>query len=106
MSEFDQFLEFQRDIAEATLKIIDKYKGEEAPKKQRTYKLNLVEDILRSAGKPLHISEIIEIAERHFNVTLERDSIVSALVKKVKVGQKFIRTAPNTFSLKKGDGHD
>ena len=33
MSEFDQFLEFQRDIAEATLKIIDKYKGEEPPKK-------------------------------------------------------------------------
>ncbi|ACV64747.1 conserved hypothetical protein [Desulfofarcimen acetoxidans DSM 771] len=106
MSEFDQFLDIQREIAEATLKIIDKYKGEEAPKKQRTYKLNLVEDILRSAGKPLHISEIIEIAERRFNVTLERDSIVSALVKKVKVGQKFIRTAPNTFSLKKGDGHD
>jgi len=31
---------------------------------------------------------------------MERDSIVSALVKKVKAGRQFVRVAPNTFALK------
>ena len=35
---------------------------------------------------------------------LKRDSIVSILIKKVKAGQRFIRTAPNTFALKDGPG--
>ncbi len=34
--------------------------------------------------------------------TLKRDSIVSILIQKVKAGQRFIRTAPNTFALKDG----
>jgi hypothetical protein len=33
-------------------------------------------------------------------VQLQRDSIVSILIKKIKAGQKFVRTAPNTFALK------
>jgi len=32
---------------------------------------------------------------------LGRDSIVSAILKKVNAGKSFIRTAPNTFALKK-----
>jgi hypothetical protein len=32
---------------------------------------------------------------------LERDSIVSALIKKIKAGTRFIKVAPNTFALKK-----
>ncbi|KKM12596.1 hypothetical protein SY88_02805 [Clostridiales bacterium PH28_bin88] len=106
MGEFERFLDFQKAIAEATLETIKRFKQEEAPGPKRTYKLNMVERILRTAGRPLHISEIIEIAQRDFQVTLERDSTVSALVKKVKSGQTFTRTAPNTFSLIKGDGYD
>jgi hypothetical protein len=49
----------------------------------------------------VHISKIIEIAKNDYNVTLERDSIVSALIKKIQAGVKFIRVAPNTFALKK-----
>ncbi len=106
MDDFERFLEFNKEIAEATLEIIKKFKREETPKTERTYKLKLVEHILRTARRPLHISEIIEMAQRDFQVTLERDSTVSALVKKVKSGQTFTRTAPNTFSLSKVDGHD
>lgn len=106
MGDFERFLEFHKELAEATLAIIKKFKREEIARPERTYKLHLVERILSTAGRPLHISEIIEIAQRDFQVTLERDSTVSALVKKVKSDQTFIRTAPNTFSLSKGDGHD
>ena len=100
MGEFERFLDFQRDIAEATLETIRRYQGKQPTKKQRMYKTALVEDILRLAGHPLHISEIIKIAQRDFQVTLDRDSIVSALVKKVKAGETFVRTAPNTFYLR------
>jgi len=106
MGDFERFLDFQKALAEAALETIKKFKREEAPGPKRTYKINLVERILGAAGRPLHISEIIEIAQRDFQITLERDSMVSALVKKVKSGQTFIRTAPNTFSLIKGAGYD
>ena len=55
------------------------------------------------AGCPLHVSEIIQLAKRDFEVELDRDSIVSAILKKVNAGKSFIRTSPNTFALKEPD---
>ncbi len=75
-------------------------RGEEALQNKRTSKVDIVEKVLQIAGRPLHVSEIIEMASRDFHVQLERDSIVSIIVKKIKAGQRFIRTAPNTFGLK------
>jgi hypothetical protein len=40
------------------------------------------------------------MAKKDYDVQLDRDSIVSAILKKVKAGKTFIRTAPNTFALK------
>ncbi|MCP4213343.1 MAG: hypothetical protein GY765_01745 [bacterium] len=62
--------------------------------------MEIARNVLSAAAKPLHVSEIVSNAKRDFNVELERDSIVSAIVKKVKAGKTFIRTAPNTFALK------
>ena len=101
MNEFNRFLEYEKEVAEFKLKTIDRLqKRVIAKQKKRTSKSATVEHVLRIAGRPLHISEIIQIAIRDFNVQLERDSIVSMLIKKIKAGQKFIRTAPNTFALK------
>ena len=101
MNEFNRFLEYEKEVAEFKLKTINRLqKGVIAKQKKRTSKSTTVEQVLQIAGRPLHISEIIQIANRDFNVQLERDSIVSMLIKKIKVGQKFIRTAPNTFALK------
>jgi len=105
MNEFERFLKFQREITELKLETIKKYQrlqGKDTAKPKSTSRIELVEDILRAAGRPLHISEIIEIAKRDFEVDLERDSVVSALVKKVKSEQIFVRTAPNTFWLRNG----
>ncbi len=41
-----------------------------------------------------------QLAEKKHQVKLSRDSIVSAILKKINAGQTFIRTAPNTFALK------
>jgi hypothetical protein len=70
-----------------------------APRK-RTSQVDLVRDVLRRAGKPLHITEIIEQVEKANAVKLDRESIVSSLVKKVNRGDSFIRTDKNIFALK------
>ena len=101
MEQFERFLEYEKEIAELKLKTINRlYKGVKAEPKKRTSKADIVEHVLKIAGRPLHVSEIIQIANRDFNIQLERDSIVSILIKKIKAGQRFIKTAPNTFALK------
>jgi len=101
MEQFDNFLKYEKEITEFKLKTIDRLqKGLKPKPKKRTSKADVVEHVLQIAGRPLHISEIIQIANRDFQIQLERDSIVSILIKKIRAGQKFIRTAPNTFALK------
>lgn len=62
--------------------------------------LDLVFDALQRAGKPLHISDILDRVEKVHGRRLDRESIVSSLVKKVAKGQRFIRTDKNVFALK------
>ena len=101
MESFTRYLQYQKELTKNKLKTIDRFLKSSKPKPiVRTSKTSIVENVLRIAGRPLHISNIIEIAERDYGVQLARDSIVSILIKKINAGQKFIRTAPNTFSLK------
>jgi hypothetical protein len=57
-------------------------------------------DILKKARRPLHVSELIERADKLHGVRLDRESLVSALVKRVARGDRFVRTEPNTFALR------
>ncbi len=101
MDQFKRYMQFQKEITEANLKIINRFlSGEEPKAEKRTSNINIAWNVLNSAGRPLHISEIIKIAKRDFDTDLERDSIVSGIIKKVKAGKVFTRTAPNTFALK------
>ncbi len=101
MDNFQQYLQFQKELTEAKLKLINCYlKGVDVKSVKSTSKIEVVENVLRIAGRPLHISELIKIAERDFKVNLERDSIASIMTKRIKAGRIFKRTAPNTFTLK------
>lgn len=101
MDQFNQYLQFRKEIAEANLRIINRYlSGVKSKTIKRTSNINIVKNVLLNVERPLHISEIIKIAMRDFNTVLERDSIVSGIIKKVKAGKTFVRTAPNTFALK------
>lgn len=101
MSQFRRFLLPQKEITEANLKIVNQFlSGEVSKARQRTSNVEIATNVLKAAGKPLHVSEIAANAKRDFDADLERDSIVSAIVKKVKAGKTFVRTAPNTFALK------
>jgi len=68
-------------------------------RKERKSNTKIVEDILRDAGHPLHIDEIIRIAGESRGVELHRESIVSALSKKLLEGKVFRRTGRNEFAL-------
>lgn len=101
MDDFQAYLQYQKDVAESKLKIIDRYqKGVKSKSTKRTSKIETIKHVLDTARRPLHVSEIIKIAKADFNVNLDRDSIVSGIIKKVKADKIFIRTAPNTFALK------
>ena len=70
------------------------------PARKSTSQIGLVHDVLRRAGKPLHVSEIIERVEKVHGLKLDRESIVSTLTKKVNRGDRFVRTDKNIFALK------
>jgi DNA-directed RNA polymerase delta subunit len=57
-------------------------------------------DILVRARAPLHVSEIIDRIQKHFGVSIDRESLVSSLSKKVARKDRFVRPEKNTFSLR------
>jgi len=91
---------------EAQLKAVRRLRtGPHEPKAARkgTSQIDMVHDVLRRAGKPLHVSEIIERVDKLHGLKLERESIVSTLAKKVNRGDRFVRTDKNVFALKGGE---
>jgi DNA-directed RNA polymerase delta subunit len=101
MEDFKLFLQYEKEVARSRLKTIDCFqKGLPGQPMKRNSMVDVVEQVLKKAGRPLHISEIIEIADRDFGTHLDRDSVVSFVIKRMNAGRTFIRTAPNTFALR------
>jgi len=98
------FLSFYENLFSAQLRAVRQLKS---PKPKRTKgvkekgmsNMDMATDILRRAQQPLHVSEIITQVKARHGVALDRESLVSALVKKVHRRQGLIRTAPNTFQI-------
>jgi len=76
------------------------------PRRKGRSQMSVVYDILFAAHKPLHITDIITHAKQNFGVDLDRESIVSALTKKVKSGRMFKRVKPNTFAVLDSDSEN
>lgn len=64
--------------------------------------VDMAEDILRRAGQALHANEIIEQIKKIHGVDVDRESLVSALSKKVQRGDRFVRPGRNQFALGSG----
>ena len=97
MDQFELYLQYQKELAVSKLKIIEQFqKGGRTKPNKRTSKIEITRNVLNGAGKPLHVTEIVQLAKQVYDVQLDRDSIVSAILKKVKAGKTFIRTAPRT----------
>ena len=100
----DEFYSFYESLLSAQLRVVRQLKNPRSiknkPQKgQSMSNIGMAMDILQKAKQPLHISEIIAQVKTKHGLTLDRESLVSALVKKVHQNQGLIRTAPNTFHL-------
>ena len=98
------FLQYEKEVAEFKLQLIRRLAKGAGPapeeRGKRTSNMETVENVLAAAGRPLHISQIIAVAQRDLGVSLDRDSLSSALSKQIRKGRRFVRTDPNTFGLK------
>ncbi len=100
----ERILDIHEFMLKAQLKELRRIRGEREPvsrKREGMSNMAMAMDILRNAGSPLHVTEIISQTKERFGVALSRESLVSALVKKVNSGAGVTRTAPNTFRIRK-----
>jgi hypothetical protein len=104
MKSQELFLLYEKEVAEFKLELIRKLAGDTLPpgktRLKRTSNLSMMEAVLKAAGKPLHVTDIIALVEKEFGVTLDRDSLSSAIIKQVYKEKRFVRVAPNTFGLR------
>ncbi len=70
-----------------------------SPRPKGMSQVDMACDILKRARSPLHVSVIIERIEQAFGVSVDRESLVSALSKKVARHDRFSRPEKNTFAL-------
>ena len=98
------FLPFYESLFLSQLRAVRQLKSPKPKKTKRKEdkgmsNIEMSIDILQKAQRPLHISEIIAQVKTKYGVTLDRESLVSALVKKVHRRQGLSRSAPNTFEI-------
>jgi len=99
-----EWAKLQESLLKSQLKILRQFLKEGEPPKftprgKGKSQMSIIYDVLLSAHKPLHVTEIIARAKKDFNVDLNRDSIVSAMTKKVKSGRMFKRVEASTFAI-------
>jgi len=101
----DEFVDTMETMLEGQLRALRSLRGGRRREKAaadtvgKKSNIAIVEDILRDAKSPLHINEIISRAKKKHGATLKRESIVSALTKKVLDRRTFCRTGRNEFAL-------
>lgn len=101
----EEWLSFFESLLRAQLNTIKQFrkshglKEEKEPQEKRMSQMDITYDILFEAQRPMHVNEIIRSAAQRFGTQLDRESLVSALTKRVKRQDRFIKTGPNTFSL-------
>jgi hypothetical protein len=99
----DGLLNLYESLLSAQLRVVRQLQSPK-PKKPKGEKegmsnIDMALDILRQSGQPLHISEILAQVKTKYKITLDRESLVSALVKKIHRHPGLSRTAPNTFRI-------
>ena len=101
----DSILSIFEASLEAQLRAVRRLRGGSpaaAPTSRRAglSQVDMAFDILKKARAPLHVSEILERIHAAFHVTVDRESLVSSLTKKVARSDRFLRTGKNTFGLR------
>jgi HB1, ASXL, restriction endonuclease HTH domain len=74
-------------------------KAEPARRRKGLSQVDMAFDVLKKARAPLHVNELLDRIQTHFGVTVDRESLVSSLTKKIARGDRFVRADKNTFGL-------
>ena len=69
------------------------------PVRKGRSQVDMAYDVLKKARTPLHIADLLTRIQTSFRVTVDRESLVSSLTKKVMRGDRFVRTDKSTFGL-------
>lgn len=72
------------------------------PRLKGRSQVDMAYDILKETSRPLHVSDIISRIAARFDARVDRESLVSALSKRVARKDRFKRTDKNTFALIQG----
>jgi hypothetical protein len=100
----EYLLEMQESLLLAQLRALrqlrpSKTKDRKAAESKGMSNMEMAIDILIRARRPLHVSEIISKVKTVHGASLDRESLVSALAKKLNKLPGLSRTAPNTFAI-------
>lgn len=103
-SSRDEILAAFELALDAQLRAVRRLRGRR-PQSQRTggkglSNVDMSVAILRRTKAALHVDDLIVAIAQTYGVQPARDSLVSALTKKVVAGDRFEKTAPNTFGLR------
>jgi len=101
----DSILSIFETSLDAQLRAVRRLRGGSpapAPARRRAglSQVDMAFDILKKVRSPLHISALLARIHSTFHVTVDRESLVSSLTKKVARGDRFLRTGKNTFGLR------
>jgi len=97
------FLTINESMLRAQLSVIQQFRRDLGlePQKKKTNKgmsqIAMIYDILKDSKSPVHIDQLLLDVQKKFDVKLEKESVVSALTKRIKRNDRFIKTAPNTY---------
>ncbi len=100
-----EILTFYEALVRAQLNVIKQFRKRlglkeiETAKEKRMSQMDIVYNILTKSQSPLHVDDIIAVAQATFDIKLDKESVVSALAKRIKRHDRFIKTAPNTYAL-------
>ena len=79
-------------------------KGDKTPlppgRKKGPSQVDMAYDVLKKARSPLHVSILLDRIHSAFGATVDRESLVSSLTKKVARQDRFLRTEKNTFGVR------
>ena len=70
------------------------------PRNKGLSQVDMAYDVLKKSRSPLHISALLDRIHTSFGVSVDRESLVSSLTKKVARQNRFLRPAKNTFALR------
>ncbi len=100
----DLILETVEQSLDAQLRAVRRLRHGGPPSRQqsrsRLSQVDMAYDILKKARSPLHISELLARIQKAYAVSVDRESLVSSLSKKIARRDRFVRTAKNTFGLR------